>query len=72
MNATKTEYRVSDDEGHSAVVTSEREARRLAREWLGVDRVSEYPTTVGWDLYPAGSTDEAGPVVHVVVVAETR
>lgn len=51
----------------SATVTSERAARATARAWLGVARVSEYPTATGW-MYQATNADEDAPAVRVRVV----
>ena len=47
--------------------TSERDARRIARQALGCDRVSECAESDGWSYYPAGDTREDGPQVRVTV-----
>jgi hypothetical protein len=52
-------------DGKSATVTSEAAAKRLAREWLGVKRLTETPTHDGWQYWDAGDPDEGG--LHVTV-----
>lgn len=55
-------------EGQSAVARSEQSARRLARRWLGVDRVYETPEPDGWLLWPPGGTEDSKRVVRVRVL----
>jgi hypothetical protein len=61
-NPIKTRYEVRFGNRRS-VVTSEKAARALARDWLGVARVYETPATNGWDLWTTlDESREATPV----------
>lgn len=58
---------VRGPDGQRATVTSEREARALARKWLGCARVTETPETDGWSLWPVGAAEDTTNVVRVEV-----
>lgn len=60
-------YILKSEEG-TVRVKSEAAARRVARDMLGVPRVSEYPTEKGWVYYPTGDFDDDGPIVTVTVL----
>jgi len=55
---TKTILLVTGPEGQRTTVTSERAARRLARAWLGVGRVTETPSEFGWPIHADEDTDQ--------------
>jgi hypothetical protein len=64
-------YDVTGPDGVRVRVGSEREARRRARELLGVERVTETPTERGWQLWPVGAAEDSDQVVDVVPVRRT-
>jgi hypothetical protein len=50
-----------------AVVKTEREARKLAKELLGVSRLHETPTVDGWQYWPSKNSDDTDDDVAVTV-----
>ncbi len=59
--------RCTGPDGQSQTVTSERAARAVARQWLGVSRVTETPTERGWQLWPVHAAEDTDRVVTVEV-----
>lgn len=58
---------LSGPDGQAATATSERAARKLAREWLGASRVTETQTPRGWQLWAPGGDEDSSEVVTVEV-----
>lgn len=59
--------RISQSGAKIATVDTERAARKLAKELLGVSRLIETPTTDGWQYWRPADSEDSEDVVTVEV-----